>query len=327
MARATRTCEEMASPRRRPLSAVNEATAVVVAFDSAGHVGACLEALRADGQLDIIVVDNHSADGTAELVRQRFPEVVTHVTHRNLGYGAAANIGIGMATGDPVVVLNADAVLEPGAIEAMRARLEGDRCLGCVSPVHVGSDGQLHSPARDFPSIGVAIADGTMLERWLQGSAVFRKYYRKDSLVNSAPQWLDGACLAFRARALQDIGGFDSGFFMYSEELDLQRSLGQAGWTCAVEERARVCHAGGGSTDRDLVARERNFFRSRYRLAAKIWGRPFAMYLRFFVATINLVRLAEQIGKLPLTRGRAMRVLEARRIARVSVWQWLGWRR
>jgi GT2 family glycosyltransferase len=316
----------MASPRLKSLSEVNGATAVVVAFDSAEHVAACLEALRLDGVLDIIVVDNNSTDGTVELVRQRFPDVVTHVTHRNLGYGAAANIGIGMASGDPVVVLNADAVIEPGAIEAMRARLEDDRCLGCVSPVHVGNEGHLISPARDFPSIGVAIADGTMLERWLRGSSVFRAYYRKDVPMNLPPHWLDGACLAFRSQALNEVGGFDAGFFMYSEELDLQLSLRQAGWTCAVEEKARVRHAGGASTDRDLVARERHFFRSRYRLAGKMWGRSFAMYLRFLVATINLVRLAEQIAKLPLTRGRSMRVLEARRIARVTVWQWFGWR-
>jgi N-acetylglucosaminyl-diphospho-decaprenol L-rhamnosyltransferase len=305
------------------------ASAVVVTHQSAGHIGACLEALQADGdgELEIIVVDNRSTDGTAEQVRRRFPTVTLRVTHRNIGYGAAANIGIGLATGDPILVLNADAVVEPGAIAALRDRIEAEPNLGCVSPVHLDADGGSLSPARAFPSIGSAIADGTMLERWLRGSAVLRAYYRDAALPDATPDWLDGACLAFRARALRDVGGFDAGYFMYSEELDLHRVLRVAGWTCAVEDAARVRHVGSASAGRDLVARERNFFRSRYRLAGKMWGRPFAVFLRLFVALVNLVRLAEQLVRLLLRRRAPSPRVEASRIARVTLWQWFGWRR
>ena len=305
------------------------ASAVVVTHQSASHIAACLEALEADGdgQLEIIVVDNRSRDGTAEQVRERFPGVTLRVTHRNIGYGGAANIGIGLATGDPILVLNADAVVERGTLAALKARLDADSSLGCVSPVHVGADRASLSPARAFPSIGAAIVDGTMLERWLRGSAVLRSYYRDAARPDAPPDWLDGACLAFRARALRDVGGFDAGYFMYSEELDLQRALRRAGWTCAVEDGARVRHAGGASAGRDLVVRERNFFRSRYRLAGKMWGRPFAVFLRLFVALVNLVRLAEQLARLLLGRDTPSPRVEANRIARVTLWQWFGWRR
>ena len=305
------------------------ASAVVVTHQSAGHIGACLEALQADGdgELEIIVVDNRSSDGTAEQVREQFPAVTLQVTHRNIGYGAAANIGIGLATGDPILVLNADAVVERGTVAAVRARLEADASLGCVSPVHLDADDGSQSPARAFPSIGVAIADGTMLERWLRGSAVLRSYYRDAAQPDAPPDWLDGACLAFRARALRDVGGFDAGYFMYSEELDLHRALRAAGWTCAVEDAARVRHVGSASAGCDLVARERNFFRSRYRLAGKMWGRPFAVFLRLFVALVNLLRLAEQLVRLLLARDAPSPRVEAKRIARVTLWQWFGWRR
>ncbi len=305
------------------------ASAVVVTHQSAGHIGACLEALQADsdGELEIIVVDNRSSDGTAEQVRRKFPTVTLRVTHRNIGYGAAANIGISLATSDPILVLNADAVVEPGAIAALRDRFEAEPSLGCVSPVHLDADGGSLSPARAFPSVGAAIADGTMLERWLRGSAVLRSYNRDAAPPDATPDWLDGACLAFRARALRDVGGFDAGYFMYSEELDLHRALRTAGWTCAVEDAARVRHVGGASAGRDLVARERNFFRSRYRLAGKMWGRPFAVFLRLFVALVNLVRLAEQLVRLLLGRGSPSPRVEASRIARVTLWQWFGWRR
>lgn len=303
------------------------ASAVVVTHQSAGHIGACLEALQADGELEIIVVDNRSSDGTAEQVRRKFPTVTLRVTHRNIGYGAAANIGIGLATGDPILVLNADAVVEPGAVAALRNRIEAEPSLGCVSPVQLDADGRSLSPARAFPSVGAAIADGTMLERWLRGSAVLRSYNREAAGPDALPDWLDGACLAFRARALRDVGGFDAGYFMYSEELDLHRALRTAGWTCAVEDAARVRHVGSASAGRDLVARERNFFRSRYRLAGKMWGRPFAVFLRLFVALVNLVRLAEQLVRLLLGRGSPSPRVEASRIARVTLWQWFGWRR
>lgn len=305
------------------------ASAVVVTHQSAGHIGACLEALQADGDgdLEVIVVDNRSSDGTAKQVREQFPAVTLQVTHRNIGYGAAANIGIGLATGDPILVLNADAIVERGTIAALRDRLRADPCLGCVSPVHVDADNGVLSPARAFPSIGAAITDGTMLERWLRRSAVLRSYYRDTAPPEAPPDWLDGACLAFRARALRDIGGFDAGYFMYSEELDLHRALRSAGWTCAVEEAARVRHVGSASAGRDLVARERNFFRSRYRIAGKMWGRPFAVFLRLFVALVNLFRLAEQLVRLLLGRGAPSPRVEAGRIARVTLWQWFGWRR
>jgi len=318
------------APRRRiGLKKAMRTSAVVVTHQSAGHIGACLQALQADGdaRLEIVVIDNCSSDDTAEQVRRGFPAVTLRVTHRNIGYGAAANIGIGLATGDPILVLNADAVVERGTIAALRARLEADASLGCVSPVHLDADGCSRSPARAFPSIGAAIADGTMLERWLRGSAVLRSYYRDAALPDAPPDWLDGACLAFRARALRDVGGFDAGYFMYSEELELHRALRVAGWTCAVEDGARVRHVGGASAGRDVVARERNFFRSRYRFAGKMWGRPFAVFLRLFVALVNLLRLAEQLVRLPLGRGAPSPRVEASRIARVTLWQWFGWRR
>lgn len=303
-------------------------TAVVVAYESASHIEACIRALEDDGggELDVVVIDNASQDSTVAIVRENFPSVSVRVMHRNLGYGAAANIGIRLATGDPLLILNADAVIERGTIVALCDRLRDDPQLGCVSPMHITSDGNRQSPARACPSIGSAIVDGTMAERWLRGSAVLRAYYRDGVDPGVPPDWLDGACLAFRSKAMDEVGGFDAGYFMYSEEIDLFRALRHAGWACAVESHAAVRHAGGGSSDRDLVARECNFFRSRYRLVGKIWGHRFAAFLRILVALMDLARLAEQLLKAGLAKERDAHVIEAQRIARVTLWQWFGWR-
>ena len=307
-------------------------SAVVVTHDSAACVAECLRSLEAArhevaGRLEIILVDNRSTDATVDLVREQFPGARVIVTHRNLGFGAAANIGLAEANGQTLLLLNPDATLTPGALGALHARLARSSQIGCVGPVYVRPDGGCESPGRSFPSIGVAIADGTMLERWLRRSAVLRRYYRDGASLTSPPDWMHGACLCFRREAIQAIGGFDAGYFMYAEELDLLRDLRVAGWTCAIEPAARVHHVGGASADLDPVARERNFFRSRYRLASKLWGRRFAVFQRLFVALTDLVRLVEEALKLPLWPDREARLVSLRRIARVALWQWLGWRR
>ena len=307
-----------------------KASAIVVTWNSAHEIGACLRSLGAardeiSGDLEIIVVDNDSRDETVEVVRRQAPDARLIRAHRNLGYGSAANVGFAEALGDLLLLMNPDVVLEPGGLRAMTRRLRRDPHLACVSPLYIDSDAQL--PARSFPTIGVAIADGTWLERWLRQSAVLRRYYRDGMSSESPPDWLHGPCLCFRREAIASGGGFDAGYFMYAEELDLLRDLRAAGWTCAIEPGARARHLGGASADRDPVAREQNFFRSRYRLARKTWGRPFALALRVFVALTGLLRLAEESIKLVVRDGRDERAHELRRIARVTLWQWLGWRR
>ena len=307
-----------------------EVSAIVVTWNSAREIGACLHSLVAardetSGGLEIIVVDNDSSDETAEVVRRQAPDAKLIRAHRNLGYGSAANVGFAVALGDLVLLLNPDVAIEPGGLRAMTRRLRQDPRLACVSPLYIDSDDQW--PARSFPTIGVAIADGTWLERWVRQSAVLRRYYRDGVSSELPPDWLHGPCLCFRREAIDSTGGFDAGYFMYAEELDLLRDLHAAGWTCAVEPAARARHLGGASADRDLVAREQNFFRSRYRLARKTWGRPFAVGLRVFAALTGLLRLVEESIKLVVRNRRDERARELRRIARVTLWHWLGWRR
>ncbi len=314
----------MKSPDRPDVSAI------VVTWNSAGEIGTSLGSLVAardeiSGDVEIIVVDNDSRDETAEVVRDLAPDAKLIRAHRNLGYGSAANLGFAEARGDLVLLMNPDVVLEPGSLLEMSGRFGRDPRLACVSPLYI--DAAANPPARSFPTIGVAIADGTWLERWLRRSVVLRRYYRDGISSELPPDWLHGPCLCFRREAIIQTGGFDAGYFMYAEELDLLRDLRAAGWTCATEPAAHARHVGGASADRDPVAREQNFFRSRYRLAAKTWGRPFAVVLRVFVALTGLLRLAEESIKLVVRNRRDERAHELRRIARVTLWQWLGWRR
>ncbi len=306
-------------------------SAVVVTWNSAADIEPCLNALMAasaeiPGSLDITVVDNDSSDSTVALVRERFPEAQLVQAYRNLGFGAAANIGIAEATGDAVLLLNPDAHLESNALGAMLQHLNSDFDLGCVAPMHVDDGESAVSPARRLPSFGAAVADGTIIQRFLPNLPALRRYYMQDSM-DDEPEWLSGACLCFRRAALVETGGFDVGYDMYAEEVDLLRELGLRGWRCGVTRDARVAHRGGASSAQDPVARERRFFQSRYRYVTKTWGWPAAALLRLFVAITGVLRLLEQVIRLLRPSARAHARSELRQIASVTLWQWTGWRR
>ncbi len=315
----------MTSPALRSVSAV------IVTWNSTSDIACCLAAVRAAGEeipgrLDITVIDNDSSDGTADVVRQRFSTARLLQSDRNLGFGAAANIGIAEATGDAVLLINPDAHLVPGALAAMLAHLASAADLGCVAPMQAAAGKPPSSPARRLPTLGAALTDGTIIQRFAPNLPALRRYYMRDS-ASDEPEWLTGACLCFRRSALVDTGGFDIGYEMYAEELDLLRELARRGWRCGVTRSASVQHRGGASSEQDPVARERRFFHSRYRYVTKTWGWPVAALLRGFVAITGVLRVFEQVVRLlrPATRADAGR--ELRQIAAVTLWQWTGWRR
>ena len=311
-----------------PLRSVS---AVVVTWNSAADIEPCLTALAAArgeiaGTLDITMIDNDSSDATADIVRQRFSHVRLVQTHRNLGFGAAANIGIAEAAADAVLLINPDAHLEPGALGAMLRDLNSAPDLGCVAPMHAADGQPPESPARRLPTLGAAVTDGTIIQRFAPDLPALRRYYMRDA-TDDEPEWLTGACLCFRRDALMETGGFDVGYEMYAEEVDLLRELGRRGWRCAVTRDARVRHRGGASAKQDPVARERRFFHSRYRYVSRTWGWPVAVLLRLFVATTGVLRLLEQVVRLFRPAARADARRELGRIAAVTLWQWTGWRR
>ena len=310
---------------------MNSVSVVIVTWNSARHVGGCLTSVvnashEVSGPIDVVVVDNNSGDDSLQVVRDSFPDVHCVQTHRNMGFGAAANVGISQSSGDAVLVLNPDATLERGSLGAMLAHLRRNPELGCVAPMQRGPSGLTISPARRFPSLLAAMADGTIIHRFFPELTALRHYYMAGEHLEE-PDWLTGACLCFRRIALVSSGGFDVGYEMYSEEMDLLKALGLSGWSCAVTSDAHIFHQGSASAGQDPVARERRFFRSRYRYVAKTWGSPAAIFLRLFVATTGIFRCGDQLVRMFRPSQRKSAVTEIRQIVAVTMWQWFGWGR
>ena len=217
-------------------------SAIVVNHNGEAHLGRCLESLAGSGA-EVLVVDNASSDGSLALVQERFPQAKVFSLNRNLGFAEANNIAAQEAQGEALLLLNNDAWLGPGAVERLTARMESESRVGLVAPSLRYPNG-----ARQFswsPTRGVL---GEVLQKlrnpfesrnWVHGTFA-RSVSRLAGRV-----WYTAACVLVRTDAWHTVGGFDTRFFMYFEDVDLCMRLEDAGWMLAEEPQAMVFHARG----------------------------------------------------------------------------------
>lgn len=225
-------------------------SAVVVSYNSSADLPDCLRSLRSEGVDDVVVVDNASADGSLDVVRQVDPDARLVETGANLGFGTAANRGVALSTGDYVLVLNPDTVVEPGTVKALSEALDRDPGLAAVGPRLENVDGTLYPSVRRFPDLMVAFGHAFLGLVWPRNPAT-RRYRMLDwdhDRASANVDWVSGACVLVRRSAFDMVGGFDEAYFMYVEDVDLCWRLGQAGWRIGYEPAGRVVHALGGSS-------------------------------------------------------------------------------
>nr|MBA3302764.1 glycosyltransferase family 2 protein [Acidimicrobiia bacterium] len=241
-------------------------TAVIVSYNVAELLVACIASLRADGVERIVVVDNASSDGSARAVRQQEPDVDLVALDRNVGFATGANRGVARTSTPYVAVVNPDEVVEPGATEALVEALERDAGLALVGPRIETTDGRLYPSARTFPDLVVAAGHAFFYLFWPDNP--FSRRYRMldwDHAAACDVDWVAGTHFVIRRRAWDEVGGFDEGYFMYMEDVDLCWRLHRAGWRVGYEPAATVVHAIGRSTDqtpyRMIAAHHRSLLR------------------------------------------------------------------
>jgi N-acetylglucosaminyl-diphospho-decaprenol L-rhamnosyltransferase len=243
----------------------------VVSWNTRELLAGCLESLRADhdsGRAEVWVVDNASGDGSAEMVRARFPWVELIASERNLGFGAAANLVAGRTESPWVAPANADIALEAGALETMLDRGSAVPRAGAVAPRLVAPSGETQHSVHSFPSVRVGLAFNLRLARAVPGLGdrlCIEGYW--DPERRRRVDWAHGAFMLLRRRAFAEVGGFDARLWMYAEDLDLCWRLRRAGWDTLYEPAARVRHEIAAST-RQAFADERDL---RHIAAAYAW--------------------------------------------------------
>jgi N-acetylglucosaminyl-diphospho-decaprenol L-rhamnosyltransferase len=213
------------------------ADVVIATWKARDLLERCLRALRADpSPKTVIVVDNASGDGTIELVREQFPEVKLVELSDNVGFGRAINAGASAGTAEAIVLVNDDAVVAPGFVDAIVAPLS-DPAVGMVAGLMT------------IPNTQLVDGFGIELDRAL---AAYNRARRKPVGTRGGRLAMpSGGAAAYRRAAWASAGGFDEALFAYGEDVDLGLRLRSLGWEAAEAPLARGVHLGGATTGVD----------------------------------------------------------------------------
>lgn len=225
--------------------AAGDAAAVVVTFDALPWLERCLRSLHG---VETVVVDNGSGDGTAALVRERFPEVRL-VEQPNLGLAAGWARGIAETRGRYVLLLNSDAWLQGDALARLVAVADRLPRAAIVGPKLLNPDGTLQRSVRGFPTVWRLATEYLYLRKLAPRSRALNAFYGGgfDHESEREAEFLMGACLLVRRAAVDEVGPPDSSYFLFSEEVDWCWRFREAGWSVVFTPEARCVHVGGAS--------------------------------------------------------------------------------
>jgi N-acetylglucosaminyl-diphospho-decaprenol L-rhamnosyltransferase len=248
---------------------VADLSVIIVSHNTRDLLADCLTTLTdssADLELEIIVVDNASTDGTLEHIREYFPSVHLIANNDNRGFAAANNLGIAAAGSPVVLLLNSDAFVNASVLSECLALIERDARVGMVGVQLLNPDGSVQAEDGKFPSLWTDISISLGLDKLWK-----RPVQTRAPRVRPA-DWVQGACLFVRRDAIQDAGSLDESFFMYSEEVDWCHRFWQRGWHVVYNGSVSVIHLGGASSRRNDLGRRIALYRSRLGLRRRMGG-------------------------------------------------------
>jgi N-acetylglucosaminyl-diphospho-decaprenol L-rhamnosyltransferase len=229
---------------------------VAVTFSPGSSLTGFLDSLEraTHRDVEVLLADNGSADGTPEAAVAQRPRVKLISTGGNVGYGRAANAGVAATSADWVVVANPDVVWDPGSLDVLLAATARWPRAGALGPLIRQPDGQVYPSARALPTLGRGIGHA-VFGWWWPGNPWSVRYRRENQQpVERTAGWLSGSCLLLRRQAFESVGGFDPAYFMYFEDVDLGERLADTGWLNVYVPAAAVTHTGSHATSRHASA-------------------------------------------------------------------------
>lgn len=276
---------------------------IIVSWNVRDLLYACLNSIdnqRYGLDLEVIVVDGASADGSPAMVREAFPWVKLIACDENVGFPRGNNIGLAEANGRYLLLLNPDTEIKGDALPVLVDFLSQQPDVGLVGPQLLNSDGSIQSSRRRFPSLATALFESTWLET-VAPPQILRHYYAQDLPDDQIADvdWVTGACMLTRHEIYAAIGGLDAGYFMYSEELDWCRRIKDAGWRIVYLPATQVLHHVGKSSEQAVTARHINFQRAKLRYFRKYHG-------GLATAVLRTVLLLNYIWQMVLEGGKGL---------------------
>jgi GT2 family glycosyltransferase len=214
---------------------------IIVNFNGKEQTRRCLQSLAAVAAAmpyEVIVVDNHSLDGSVEAIRREFPDVILLAQESNLGFGKANNRGAHEAKGRFLFFVNNDTVFTQNVAATLKEFLESDQSAGAAAPMLKNPDGTFQLSYGKFPSL---------LNELRTKRDTLRITHARDDRNPRAVEWVSFAAVMIRREAFEKIGGFDERYFMYFEDADVCLRLRNAGYATCYCAGVSLIHEGGGS--------------------------------------------------------------------------------
>ncbi|SMF13278.1 hypothetical protein SAMN02745866_00835 [Alteromonadaceae bacterium Bs31] len=282
---------------------------VIVSWNTKDILRDCLISVyqnAGDENYQIIVVDNASQDGSAEMVAEEFPQVELIVNDANVGFAAANNVGFKVATGEYILLLNSDTIVLEDALQKTLNYAISRPDLGVTSCRMLNADRSLQANCFMLPSFVNSVLFLTGLYRIFPKNKFFGRAemtwwnYDEEQEVEA----LKGCFMLVKREALEVVGDMDEQFFMYSEEIDWCYRFAKAGWKLGFYPGADIIHLGGVSAaklgpDRALIKDKSSirYMRKHYSKIHFVAG--YFMMILFYLSRLPAVAALSIFSKKP----------------------------
>lgn len=249
---------------------------ITVSTNSKEHIRNCLLSLKektVDVDYEVIVVDNASTDGTPEMVKAEFPWVKLVENSRNLGFGTANNRGAAIATGGILCFYNDDTIQTQNTLKAVYEKMTTDNSIGTLGFHLTFPDGSHQDSVRAYPRLSDQMLILLKLHHFFTKARVLRRYLCSD-MDYTREQEVDqvmGACMVIPRVVFERVGGFDEQFFVWFEEVDLQKRIhDELGLRIVYSPFAEMIHVKGATFGKALsLTNQRRFNRSLWQYMRK----------------------------------------------------------
>ncbi|MBZ5499104.1 MAG: glycosyltransferase family 2 protein [Acidobacteriia bacterium] len=293
-----------------------EISVIIVSWNACRFLEECLESLSrgVTRSYEVIVVDNASSDGSANMVTARFPWVTLIQSEENLGFAKGNNLGIRRSRGRYLALINSDVKVLPACLDRLAAFLDDRPHVGMVGPRIMYDDGRQQSSCRRFPGLWNNICELFRLNRLFPRSAFFAGehmfYFSYDRVCEV--DVLVGCFILVRRVAVEHVGLLDESFWMYGEDLDWCRRCWSAGWKVMFYPGAEAIHYCGASSAKDPV----RFGVAQQQARLRFWAKHYSWLAQCWFIAINAIQCCcrlfaagfEALANKPRRQNSAVRV-------------------
>jgi GT2 family glycosyltransferase len=253
---------------------------IIVNFNSTDWTIRCLQSLSnamRSQAVKVHLVDNGSSDGISG-IGEIFPEVKVTRNRANLGFAGAVNRALAKSDSEYIVILNPDTVVMEGFLSCSLEYMQGNQKVGVLGPAILNPDGTIQGSARAFPGFLAALfGRNAPFSRLLPGNPITRANVVSrcsDGVTPMEVDWVSGACMVVRRKAVDEVGFLDPRFFMYWEDADWCRRMWKKGWKVVYFPSAKVFHYVGASSSTKPLRSLYEFHKSSYKLFDKYARNP-----------------------------------------------------